>query len=194
MHIVEWNLKQEDVNKTKYDKNKESHPWHMMYKNKKWKLLRGKKLTLNPLCELCGDIGVEIDHIINHKGDGDKFYSYDNLQTLCSSCHAIKTINETRIKNLPVGTWVLSFVFDSVGCLKNLLSFNYYSEEVVLCVCRDKIKEFNRYRQTELTFNVKNSSELIRIYLKLTYLMKSKPSKMLTNIPEKNMLFSELAG
>lgn len=41
-------------------------------------------------CNYCGDIGLEVDHVIELAVGGDN--TIDNLQVLCKACHKAKTI------------------------------------------------------------------------------------------------------
>jgi hypothetical protein len=49
-------------------------------------------------CNYCGNIGNEVDHIIELAAGGDN--TLENLQVLCSPCHKAKTakFNSRRIK------------------------------------------------------------------------------------------------
>ena len=49
-------------------------------------------------CNYCGEIGNEVDHVIELAAGGDN--TIDNLQVLCSPCHKAKTakFNSGRIK------------------------------------------------------------------------------------------------
>lgn len=40
-------------------------------------------------CNYCGDIGLEVDHVIELASGGED--SIDNLQVLCKQCHKVKT-------------------------------------------------------------------------------------------------------
>lgn len=42
-------------------------------------------------CNYCGDIGLEVDHVIELAAGGEN--SIENLQVLCKNCHKIKTSN-----------------------------------------------------------------------------------------------------
>lgn len=86
----------------KYYNLKISSERQKFYKCKDWRKLRGLKLLYNPLCEWCEKKnllipGTEIDHIIPIVISPHLALRFDNLQTLCSSCHAKKTNEE----NLP---------------------------------------------------------------------------------------------
>lgn len=95
-----------------YDKKKTTkkarYAHHDLYHNKKWQDLRKYKLSDSPLCEQCGksarDANMEttlhIDHIIEHEGNTDLFYNFDNLQTLCDACHASKTAEANHYKKV----------------------------------------------------------------------------------------------
>ena len=68
------------------------------YQGKRWRYLRNSYIRKNPLCVMCGDNGIikegnVVDHIIPRRQGGSD-YNLDNLQTLCNSCHGIKSRNE----------------------------------------------------------------------------------------------------
>tara|TARA_R100000742_G_C4277512_1_gene99464 strand:+ start:2602 stop:2955 length:354 start_codon:yes stop_codon:yes gene_type:complete len=72
------------------------------YQSKAWKSLRNYKIQMQPLCEHCErkgltEPGKEIDHIIAIKDNG-AMLSLDNLQTLCRSCHARKSVQEREAR------------------------------------------------------------------------------------------------
>jgi 5-methylcytosine-specific restriction protein A len=53
----------------------------------------------NPLCVHCLARGehtpaVDVDHIVAHHGDREKFWDSRNWQALCKPCHTRKTIKE----------------------------------------------------------------------------------------------------
>ncbi len=61
----------------------------------------------NYTCQVCKRIGIpeqgkdnslELDHIINIASGGDE--SDNNLQTICHTCHKIKTQKESRLNGL----------------------------------------------------------------------------------------------
>ena len=66
-------------------------------RGRKWQAIRRSVLTESPLCVACLRGGTvraadEVDHIKPlHQGGTDE---RDNLQALCSDCHARKTITE----------------------------------------------------------------------------------------------------
>ena len=66
-----------------------------------WRRLRRIKLSNNPLCELClsKDIVVQasqVDHIIPVSQQPELRLVYDNLQSLCETCHSKKTREENK--------------------------------------------------------------------------------------------------
>ena len=71
------------------------------YNSRQWRRLRQYIMQMNPLCKHCEDKGLIkagecIDHIIPIRLGGDKLNT-DNLQTLCNSCHAIKSGKEAHV-------------------------------------------------------------------------------------------------
>lgn len=66
--------------------------WVKWYKTSNWHRLRYRVLSRNPLCKFCGSKGLiveasVVDHINPHKGDINKFFDINNLQSLCAHCH-----------------------------------------------------------------------------------------------------------
>lgn len=62
----------------------------------KWRSARLLYLEDHPLCAHCSDKDVikaadVVDHIIPHRGDTELFWLQANWQSLCYSCHSIKT-------------------------------------------------------------------------------------------------------
>ena len=70
--------------------------WPQMYNSPRWKALRQAKLREQPFCEICGAEATEVHHIHPHNGDVDVFYDYDNLMSICHSCHAKETQKESE--------------------------------------------------------------------------------------------------
>lgn len=73
-----------DVNEAKLDR---------FYSGATWQKLRGMHIRNNPLCVHCGAVARVVDHIQPRRNGGADL-DIDNLQSLCLSCHAIKTKNE----------------------------------------------------------------------------------------------------
>ncbi len=61
-----------------------------------WHKLRKWWLNGHPLCviEGCGEVATVCDHIVDHKGDYEKFMDIENLQSLCAYHHNKKTGKE----------------------------------------------------------------------------------------------------
>jgi 5-methylcytosine-specific restriction protein A len=71
-----------------------------LYSSKAWLNARQAQLSKEPLCARClheGRItqGEHIDHVIPHRQDYTKFH-VALLQTLCASCHTLKTQEESK--------------------------------------------------------------------------------------------------
>ncbi len=71
-----------------------------------WKRIRAQVLREEPICRMCRSKGRttpanEVDHI-----DGDpNNHAPNNLQALCSRCHTVKSMRETRNSPLPVALY-----------------------------------------------------------------------------------------
>ncbi|MBT1321064.1 HNH endonuclease [Mycoplasma bovis] len=69
--------------------------WKFPYNSPEWLKLRDKHLWKQPYCVDC-DItwNLQVDHIIPHNQVKELFLDENNLQTLCNSCHAQKTLKQ----------------------------------------------------------------------------------------------------
>lgn len=66
----------------------------------RWKRIRLEHLADEPLCRMCTQqsrvtLATEVDHI-KPLWEGGQEYDRDNLQSLCSPCHIIKTSEEAK--------------------------------------------------------------------------------------------------
>ena len=72
-----------------------------VYGNTVWRRLRRIKLNANPLCEICLSRGIvvqasQVDHIKPVKDYPELKLVYENLQSLCETCHSKKTREENK--------------------------------------------------------------------------------------------------
>jgi 5-methylcytosine-specific restriction protein A len=79
--------------------------YQRFYQSAKWQRTRLIKLAESPLCEMCLVSGmttpaVHVDHIVPLSEDYNKRLDYDNLQSLCHSCHSKKTKREGQDKKI----------------------------------------------------------------------------------------------
>ena len=81
-------------------RSREAAAWRRWYSLKIWTDdLRPGQLFRERFCRECARRGVrtwatDVDHIRDHKGDWALFIDRENLQSLCHSCHACKTMRE----------------------------------------------------------------------------------------------------
>lgn len=74
------------------DKWGHNKPWRHLYQNAAWRNLRVLVLHRFPICNICHRRPSTIaDHIKDHKGNVELFYSLENLQGVCKHCHDEKT-------------------------------------------------------------------------------------------------------
>lgn len=66
-----------------------------VYASKRWRILRRRVLTEQPICstEGCDRLATEVDHV-DPIEEGGKPFARANLQGLCSPCHGRKTRQE----------------------------------------------------------------------------------------------------
>lgn len=65
----------------------------------KWRKLRLVQLAREPYCRHCKDhdrlaVATDVDHIVPRRSGGSD--SFENLQSLCHSCHSRKTATEMQ--------------------------------------------------------------------------------------------------
>jgi len=77
-----------------------------LYNSARWKQIRKEHLAKEPFCRECRKhgrqvLGNHVDHIEPHNNDEKKFFA-GPFQTLCLSCHTIKT-NRERYGTTPGG-------------------------------------------------------------------------------------------
>ena len=69
------------------------NPWRAWYNTARWQRLRWSVLRRDLfMCQMCGRTEPDTsrlvaDHKTPHRGSPDLFWSLDNLQALCASCH-----------------------------------------------------------------------------------------------------------
>ena len=73
---------------------KDSAAWARLYGTARWRAMRLAFLAEHPCCAMCGAPASVVDHVEPHRGDEALFYSEENLQSLCQSCHSAKTLAE----------------------------------------------------------------------------------------------------
>ena len=92
-------------NKT-YDSTMRAKDRAKIYNSIQWKDIRIKALVRDEMmCVICRRNGVdtqakEVDHIIELQDRQDLAYKLDNLQSLCKTCHSIKTAKEKKDREL----------------------------------------------------------------------------------------------
>lgn len=81
-----------------YYQNARHGQWSEMYSSPKWKALRDGKLKDEPLCEICGEPATEVHHRVPHNGNWNLFLDWDNLMSICHSCHVRQTQKESVVR------------------------------------------------------------------------------------------------
>lgn len=68
-----------------------------LYHTQRWRTLRASIIAKYKVCLVCGSSeNLTVDHIIAPRGNEELFFNENNLQTLCKSCHRIKTAREIQ--------------------------------------------------------------------------------------------------
>ena len=71
------------------------------YNTARWAKVRHNQMTKSPLCQRCLSFGLttlatDSDHVLPHRGDPKLMWDANNLQSLCRSCHSVKTREELK--------------------------------------------------------------------------------------------------
>lgn len=104
--------------------NKRNTQFAALFASKDWRILRENHLWKEPFCVFCNKTRtLEVDHIIEHKGNMDLFLDPDNLQTLCKICHAYKSTSEFLLTQLKPKNNVLKLI----GTSQLIDSINEYT-------------------------------------------------------------------
>lgn len=77
-----------------------------LYSLPRWKREAHAFLTRNPLCVDCLDLGAvvpatDVDHMLPHRGNRQRFFDRSNWQALCHPCHSRKTAHEVFHSGVP---------------------------------------------------------------------------------------------
>ena len=83
--------------------NVETRESDSIYQTSAWRSIRGRQLSVQPLCQGClsrGHIasGVHVDHVFPWKHIGKQAFTRNLFQSLCQPCHSTKTGQEKQGK------------------------------------------------------------------------------------------------
>lgn len=72
-----------------------------IYNSQRWRNLRNAHIIKEPLCAHCLRYeiitpAVVVDHVIEISDDPSRAFDPTNLQSLCASCHQVKTLEEKK--------------------------------------------------------------------------------------------------
>jgi len=73
-----------------------------IYNSQRWKNLRNAHIIKEPLCRRCLEFfddkvaATRVDHIVEISDDPSRAFDPTNLQSLCASCHQVKTLEEKK--------------------------------------------------------------------------------------------------
>lgn len=132
-----------------------------LYWTKRWREIRERHLWNFPFCIHCqSTFNLQVDHIIEHKGNEELFWNEKNLQTLCINCHGKKSGIEYKIQQLKPGTWTLTLKNAENQELKTY--FDFYNDYDTAIKRYFQSQNKNPYN---ITINVKtfNISEICKL-------------------------------
>lgn len=99
--LVDHDSRKEEYREYNQDRWKYQNDLMKFYNSSRWRKL--SKQVLNEhyyVCRRCGEDATLADHIVPVRVDWNKRLDINNIQPLCESCHAIKTIEDKRNYNL----------------------------------------------------------------------------------------------
>ncbi|WP_410169954.1 HNH endonuclease [Aeromonas caviae] len=72
-----------------------------IYNSQRWRNLRNAHIIKEPLCAHCLRYEIitpaaVVDHVIEISDDPSRAFDPTNLQSLCASCHQVKTLEEKK--------------------------------------------------------------------------------------------------
>lgn len=72
-----------------------------VYHSKRWRILRRRKLDADPICQHCDDtLATTVHHKVGLEQGGDP-WAWDNLESVCTSCHTTEEMRRRRIASVP---------------------------------------------------------------------------------------------
>lgn len=85
----------------RYNNTEKRKEFNSKYQTTQWRKLRQIQLSKHPLCAACLSDGKivqaeHIDHLFPWSAIGEKAFYHNVFQSLCGSCHSIKTTLEQR--------------------------------------------------------------------------------------------------
>lgn len=78
------------------DRNRPNLEARRWYQTPQWRALRAQVLHEEPCCKVClsrDEVtpSTDVDHMIPHQGNPERFWDRNNLQGICKVCHGRKT-------------------------------------------------------------------------------------------------------
>jgi 5-methylcytosine-specific restriction endonuclease McrA len=89
-----------------YTRANRDHPDRAFRRTRDWRdRIRPRQLAVEPLCRVCREAGrvteaTQVDHIRVPNGDVRLQRDPGNLQSICATCHSLKTREDQRARKL----------------------------------------------------------------------------------------------
>jgi 5-methylcytosine-specific restriction enzyme A len=86
------------------NRRERGYTWEWSDPEKREARIRMLVVRDGPYCKGCGQLltagasDIHIDHIVDHKGDYERFWDEANWQLMHARCHSAKTMRENKIK------------------------------------------------------------------------------------------------
>ena len=74
-----------------YDRGRKDDPGRRLIQSGRWRKIRSRKLSINPLCERCeGNRRLVVAVMVHHKDRNQLNNRDNNLESLCNACHELE--------------------------------------------------------------------------------------------------------
>lgn len=149
------------------------------YKTDEWKRLRNQHLNKQPLCSNCNKTrNLQIDHIIAFNGDKTLFREKLNLNTLCATCHFVKTAKDCQILKLPIGDYELEFYSEQGGENFHLESSHFGWNSVLDRYVKTIIKDSHLTNKFRINYYYLGIKEIKYVIDKIAFTFKTRAKKI----------------
>jgi hypothetical protein len=117
---------------------------------------------------------LHVDHIIEHNNNHELFNNYGNLNTLCRSCHGIKSAQQQRLNSLSIGNYSITINDINNSTFNKYNSFYVNEAEAVTQV----IKEIEITKHIIINTNGLGIDKIRLILYELILTIKKKPNNI----------------
>jgi len=82
----------------RWDRHHDRIDYAWIWHDPRWRALQAEQLRREPNCRRCGRKATTADHVKPHRGDLDLAFNPGNVQSLCTTCSAIKSREDRQTR------------------------------------------------------------------------------------------------